>query len=196
MRTLDRIVSLRDFEDFAAAYTGIGKAQAVWLWDGEQRRVHLTVAGTDGAALAPGDTLYRNLLDAIDAARPPHQPLKVSPCRMLSFGLTASLWIDPAHETPTVLAAAAAALALDFGFAVRQFGQPVSGSEILASLQRVSGVVGADLDQITRVGSGISPQSVAGPDGQLPARTAHWQGNTLQAADLLLIDPAAVTAQA
>ncbi|PLX77649.1 MAG: putative baseplate assembly protein [Azoarcus sp.] len=193
VRTLDRIVSLRDFEDFAAAYTGIGKAQAVWLWDGEQRRVHLTVAGADGAALAPADTLYRNLLDAIDAARPPHQPLRVSPCRMLYFCLSASLWIDPEHEPPTVLAAAAAALAHDFGFAVRKFGQPVSGSEILASLQRVSGVIGADLDRITRVGGGLGPQTVAGPDGQLPARTAHWQGNTLQPADLLLIDPAAVT---
>ena len=193
VRTLDRIVSLRDFEDFAAAFTGIGKAQAVWLWDGEQRRVHLTVAGADGAAIAPGDTLYRNLLDAIDAARPPHQPLKVSPCRTLYFGLSASLWIDPAHTPPSVLAAAASALACDFGFAARQFGQPVSGSEILASLQRVSGVTGADLDQLVPVGPGGGTQTVAGPDGQLPARTAHWQGNTLQPADLLLIDPAAIT---
>jgi predicted phage baseplate assembly protein len=67
VRTLDRIVSLRDFEDFAAAFTGIGKAQAVWLWDGEQRMVHLTVAGTDGAPLDPNAALYRNLLAAIDA---------------------------------------------------------------------------------------------------------------------------------
>jgi len=32
--TLDRIVSLRDFEDFARAFSGIGKAQAINLWNG------------------------------------------------------------------------------------------------------------------------------------------------------------------
>ena len=32
--TLDRIVSLRDFEDFSRAFAGVGKAQAVQLWNG------------------------------------------------------------------------------------------------------------------------------------------------------------------
>jgi hypothetical protein len=135
VRTLDRIVSLRDFEDFAAAFTGIGKAQAVWLWDGEQRMVHLTVAGTDGAPLDPNGALYRNLLAAIDAARPPHQPLRVSPCRDLRFGLTAGLWIAPDYESEKVLAAAGQALETAFGFGARAFGQPVTGSEVLAALQ-------------------------------------------------------------
>lgn len=193
VRTLDRIVSLRDFEDFAAAFTGIGKAQAVWLWDGERRLVHLTVAGTDGAAIDPDAALYRNLLAAIDAARPPHQPLRVSPCRDLSFGLTAGLWIAADHEAEKVLAAARRALATRFGFTARDFGQPVSGSEVLAALQGVAGVVGADLDQLAQVASGLAVLTVSGPDGSIPARSARWQGNTLQPADLLLLDPAAVT---
>src|SRR6185369_4378214 len=112
-----------------AAFTGIGKAQAVWLWDGEQRLVHLTVAGTDGAPLDPNAALYRNLLAAIDAARPPHQPLRVSPYHDLRFGLTAGLWIAADYEAEKVLAAARQALAASFGFAARAFGQPVSGSE-------------------------------------------------------------------
>ncbi len=53
MLTLDRIVSLRDFEDFARAFAGIGKAQATWLWDGERRLVHLTVAASNGGAVRP-----------------------------------------------------------------------------------------------------------------------------------------------
>ena len=32
VRTLDRIVSLSDYEDFARAFAGIGKAMAVWVW--------------------------------------------------------------------------------------------------------------------------------------------------------------------
>lgn len=193
VRTLDRIVSLRDFEDFAAAFTGIGKAQAVWLWDGEQRLVHLTVAGADGAALDPTSMLYRNLLAAIDAARPPHQPLRVSPGRDLGFGLVAGLWIAADRESAKVLAAASDALKSAFGFAARAFGQPVSGSEVLAVLQNVPGVIGADLDKLTLVKDGLVSQTVSGPDGRLPANTARWQSNSLLPADLLLLDPGAVT---
>jgi hypothetical protein len=193
VRTLERIVSLRDFEDFAAAFTGIGKAQAVWLWDGEQRLVHLTVSGADGAAVAPGATLYRNLLAAIEAARPPHQPLVIAPCGDLRFGLVAGLWIAPEYEAEKVLAAAADALAAAFGFAARDFAQPVTGSEVLAALQVVPGVVGADLDRLIQVDNEQTVLTANGPDGQIPARAARWQGNSLRAADLLLIDPAAVT---
>lgn len=193
VRTLDRIVSLRDFEDFAAAFTGIGKAQAVWLWDGERRMVHLTVAGTGGAPLDPNAALYRNLLAAIDSARPPYQPLRVSPGRDLRFGLTAGLWIAPEYAPERVLAAAGKALAAAFGFAARAFGQPVTGSEALAALQGVAGVVGADLDRLIQVESGLTVRTANGPDGSIPALSARWQGNSLQPADLLLLDPAAVT---
>lgn len=193
VRTLDRIVSLRDFEDFAAAFTGIGKAQAVWLWDGERRMVHLTVAGTGGAPLDPNAALYRNLLAAIDSARPPYQPLRVSPGRDLRFGLTAGLWIAPEYAPERVLAAAGKALAAAFGFAARAFGQPVTGSEVLAALQGVAGVVGTDLDRLIQVESGLTVRTANGPDGSIPALSARWQGNSLQPADLLLLDPAAVT---
>jgi predicted phage baseplate assembly protein len=194
VRTLDRIVSLRDFEDFAAAFTGIGKAQAVWLWDGEQRMVHLTVAGTDGAPLDPNGALYRNLLAAIDGARPPHQPLRVGPCHDLRFGLTAGLWIEPDYEAEKVLATARLALATAFGFAARAFGQQVTGSEVLAALQGLSGVIGVDLDHLVQFEAGLTVRSSNRPDGSLPAFTAHWDdSNGLQAADLLLIDPTAVT---
>lgn len=192
VRTLERIVSLRDFEDFAAAFTGIGKAQAVWLWDGERRLVHLTVSGSDGAALDPGAALYRNLLAAIDAARPPHQPLRVSPCRDLRFGLSAGLWIAPDREAAKVIAAAHEALKTAFGFAARDFGQPLTGSEILTALQGVAGVVGADLDNLTQFRDGLKVLAVTGPDGRLPANTARWQNNALLPADLLLLDPGAV----
>jgi predicted phage baseplate assembly protein len=191
VRTLDRIVSLRDFEDFAAAFTGIGKAQAVWLWDGEQRMVHLTVAGTDGTPLDPNGALYRNLLAAIDSARPPYQPLRVSPSHDLRFGLTAGLWIAADYEAEKVLAAAGKALETAFGFAARAFGQPVTGSEVLAALQGVAGVIGADLDRL-QVDSGLTILTSNGPDSSIPARSARWQDSSLQPADLLLLDPTAV----
>ena len=159
--------------------------------------VHLTVAGTDGAPLDPNAALYRNLLAAIDDARPPYQPLRVSPCRDLRFGLTAGLWIAADYEAEKVLASARNALENTFGFAARAFGQPVTGSEVLAALQGVAGVIGAELDKLIQVQpgttSGLTVLTSNGPDGNIPARSARWQGNSLQPADLLLIDPAAVT---
>ena len=35
--TLERVVSLQDYEDFARAYPGIAKALATWTWDGRKR---------------------------------------------------------------------------------------------------------------------------------------------------------------
>ena len=55
--TLDRIVSVKDFEDFAVAFSGIGKAQAIWLWNGESRIVHLTISRADGEELVEGVTV-------------------------------------------------------------------------------------------------------------------------------------------
>ena len=57
--TLGRVVSLKDFEDFAKAFAGIAKAQANWIWDNENRSIHLTVAAVDGKQL--DENMHRNL---------------------------------------------------------------------------------------------------------------------------------------
>jgi PA14 domain/Baseplate J-like protein len=189
--TLDRIVSLRDFEDFAAAFTGIGNAQAVWLWNGERRLIHLTVAGVDGADIDPDSALYRNLAEAIDAVRPAHQPLKLEPGKVLRFGLTAKLRVNAAYQTDKVLAAVRAALAAAYDFSVRQYGQSLSGSELLACMQGVAGVDWVDLDSM-RLHRDTFTQSVAGPNGRLRAWRARWQGGQIQPAEILLLDPADV----
>ena len=97
--TLDRIVSLRDFEDFARAFAGIGKAQATWLWDGEQRIVHLTIAAatSNGAdfTVDPTSALFANLTSAIDAARDTVQRLLIASYEPIFFRLKARILIDP-----------------------------------------------------------------------------------------------------
>ncbi|VVO61173.1 hypothetical protein PS838_00800 [Pseudomonas fluorescens] len=192
VRTLDRIVSLRDFEDFAAAFVGVGKAQAVWLWDGERRLVHLTVSGAGGVGIDPGTALYRNLAAAIDAVRPAHQPLRLASGAVLRFGVTAKVRIHPDYQSAAVLNAVRSALEQAFGFAARSYGQPVSGSEVLAVIQRVPGVERVDLDSL-QSDDGLSSSHVAGPDGRLRARGARWQNQQILAAQLLLLDPTAVT---
>ena len=185
---LDRVVSLRDFEDYAAAFAGVGKAQAVWLWDGERRLVHLTVVGLDGADIEKGLALHRNLVASIDGVRPAHQALRVEPGVILRFGFTAKVRIHPDYLAETVLPAVRAALAEAFGFRQRGYGQSLSGSELLSVIQRVAGIERVDLD-VMRLHPG---GTATGPDGRLRARGARWQGTQILPAQLLLIDPADV----
>ncbi|WP_426211280.1 PA14 domain-containing protein [Massilia sp. TWP1-3-3] len=194
VRTLDRIVSLRDVQDFAAAFAGIGKAQAVWLWNGAQRLVHLTVGGVDGADIDPLSALHRNLAAAVDAARAPHQMLTIAPGRTLWFGLDARVAVLAGQRAAPVLARVRLALQAAFGFAARSYGQSLSGSELLAAMQAVEGVDWIDLDQmrLRATPGGPVQAQVPGPDGRLRSQRAHWQDGQVAPAELLLPDLADV----
>ena len=187
VRTLDRIVSLQDFEDFAAAFTGIGKAQAVWLWDGQTRLVHLTVAGMDGVEVTHDSALFRNLAQAIDDARPPHQPMKLATGQILRFGLSAELCIHADYSAEKVITSVRSVLATCYDFHSRHFGQSLTGSDVLARMQAVDGVASVDLNSVHLHGEGIS-EIVNGPNSRLRIRGAHWQENRIVPAQLLVID--------
>src|SRR5690606_21890767 len=134
--------------DFAAAFAGVGKAQATVLWSGERRLVHLTVAAAGGAEVEEDSALYENLLAAIDAARPPGEAVVVQSFTPLLFTLEARVIVDEAHVAEDVQAAVAAALVAAFSFEARHFGQSVTTSEVLAVMQAVAGVVAVDLDRL------------------------------------------------
>lgn len=186
VRTLDRVVSLADFEDFARTFGGIGKARAEWLWAGSQRLVHVTVAGPDGAE--PSPTVRGSLVEAMNRARAPHQPARVSPFSPLFFSLSASLKIDPDYERESVLAAAEEALRAAFSFRYRQFGQRAAKAEVIATLERVDGVLAVDLDTLSyEVTSGGNTADEFG----LPALGARFDQATraILPAQLLMIVP-------
>lgn len=189
--TLERIVSLLDFESFAAAFAGVGKAQAVWLWNGQERLVYVTITGVDGAAIEKSSALYQNLFTAIDGARPAHQGLRLEPGVVLRLGLDASLRIDPTYVAKSVLSACRAALEQAFGFSAREYGQSLSGSEVVSALQRTPGVLRVDLDRL-RARDGAQVTTAEGPDGRLRALGARFQGTSILPAQLLLLDAADV----
>jgi hypothetical protein len=186
VRTLDRVVSLTDFEDFARAFSGIGKARADWIWAGSQRVVHVTVAGPDGAEVAP--EVLVNLIAALDRARVPHQPAQLAPHAPLFFTLTANLRIDAAYEQEAVLASADAAVREAFSFAGRGFAERAAKSDVIATLERVDGVLAVDLDAMSyEVSSGGNTADAFG----LPARGARFDQatHTILPAQLLLVTP-------
>ena len=181
--TLDRIVSLRDHEDFAAAFAGIGKAAATSTWDGVVRGVVLTVAGIGGAAVGATDPLMADLTAAVQAAGNPRVPLVIRPAEIGRFTLEASLVLGPAFVADAVVEAARVALLDHFSFARRGFGQIVSLGEVDQVLHAVRGVVGVLVTRLHRTDEGAARNSVLRARALVPGRPPPAAG-----AEVLVID--------
>jgi Baseplate J-like protein len=178
VRTLDRVVSLLDYEDFARAYAGIAKALATWSWDGQRRGVFLTVAGPEGDPVA--DEVLARLESAIRRAGDPFVALRLKSYRPAEFRVRFKVKVDPASDKPVVLASTVDALRDRFSFAARAFGQPVALAEVVATIQAVSGVVAVDVDRLVRTdgvgGSGLDqplPAAVPQPSSLADADAAE-----------------------
>ena len=144
--TLDRIVSLRDFEDFARAFAGIGKAQAVSIWNGESHLVHITLADDDGDPVS--DDTMEKLRDAIDDARDPSVDVVLDNYDPLTFALEVTVQYDGTYLEEKVQAGIGDALKDAFSFEKRSFGQPVTAAEIFATIHQVEGVIAVDLNAL------------------------------------------------
>ncbi len=195
VRTLDRIVSLRDFEDFAATYAGIGKARAVPVWTGEAYRVHITLATASGKPLSDESELMGNLEDAIEAVRDPTVEIELAGFAPRFFNLEAGLKIDERYLPDQVKAQVRGELEKAFCFARRDFGQSVTAAEVISLIQAVPGVIYVDLDALYPVASDGSIPGSTTPATVIPAFPAHWDKNskTIDTGQLLLISVAGIT---
>jgi len=188
--TIDRIVSLSDYEDFAAAFAGIGQAQAQSLLVGTQIIVQITVAGVEGASVDVNTPLALSLSAAIDAARDPLPVVNVSSYQPILFNITATILID---ETDYVAAAVHAqvvsTITTYFAFDNRSLAQPVTAAEIVATIQAVPGVVAVDLYQLYRGDDPTGPSQTS-PKPYLPANFASVNNSgDILPAEMLLLNP-------
>jgi hypothetical protein len=186
VRTLDRVVSLQDYEDFARAFAGIAKAFAVWSRTGNSRGVFITVAGPQGTAVLNGDLVYGNLVGAIRALGDPSVPFRVASYTPRSFRVVPNLKVDPAYLWDAVQAEVEKALRTTFSFDARDLGQPLALSEVIATIQAVAGVVAVTVASFYRsdnqADSTVPPQLTAA----LPVGGA---GDDTLPAELLTLDP-------
>lgn len=190
VRTLDRIVSLQDFEDFARAFAGIGKAQVNVVQNGVTQIVHLTVGAIGGAAVLPDSSLYQNLEKAIDAARDPVQVVvQIDSYKPIFFNVEAKIIVDPRRQPEPVLAAVRQAIKETFAFENRLFGQPVTSAEAISAMQSVPGVIAVDLDGLYLRGYSKTVEE------SLIAEPAKWnqEKNQITPAELLLLNPKGIT---
>ncbi len=140
---LDRLVSARDYADFARTFAGIAKAYAVELPSG---LIHLTVAGLDDMQLEPSSDLWRNLRAALRRYGDPQQAfeLKLRELKLLVF--SANVSIHPDYQWAKVEPRLRAALLNHFSFDRRELGQGATLGEAISVMQRLAGVEYVDVD--------------------------------------------------
>jgi Baseplate J-like protein len=182
VRTLDRIVSREDYEDFAAAFAGIGKSQAVDLWSGEHHFVYLTIAGQDGKPITDSKFLD-NFHDALNKVRDPTQFIQVGTFSQIHFNLTANIAVDNRYVVKDVFASVETALLDTFSFPRRGFGQGVTTAEVVTIIHRIEGVIFVDIDKLYLSGESEYLQQI------LTAKIAYvGNNNAIQPTQLLLIN--------
>ena len=183
--TLDRAVSIRDYEDFARAFGGIAKAHAVWIVSGPARGVYVTIAGIDGSHVPNPGPLHDTLLAALRQFGTPWTPVRVEPYIATQFAVSAQVKVNAAADATAVLERARSALRRRYGFAERDFGQGVSVDQIAATIHAVDSVIAVNVTTLKVVGSSTAYQP------RLRARVPSAQSSGLpMAAEILTLAPA------
>ncbi|WP_370949863.1 putative baseplate assembly protein [Amycolatopsis sp. cg5] len=177
----ERLVSVPDFEDFAKARAGVGRASARRLFNGTRQIVHVTVAGADDIALQEDSDIVTTLRTALSEQGDPSTPTDVAVREAVLLVISANIRVHPDHDWETVEPAVRAALTARLGFRNRELGQPAYLSEVLAIAQAVPGVDYVDVDVFAGVPGGITPVGLDGlletldePRTVVPARLAEY----------------------
>ncbi|MFB7614939.1 putative baseplate assembly protein [Kitasatospora sp. NPDC056181] len=179
LKTLDRLVSLPDYADFARAFAGVGKATADRLSDGRGGVVVVTVAGADGTLLSRESDVVRNLRTALRRFGDPAVRIRVLPAERLVLSVDAEVRLLPDRQWAAVEPLLRAALLDAFGPVRRDLAQGVPGSEVVALLQSVPGVHSVRGLALTSVPEGAEPPPGQHPGPWLPALGARRVGNDI-----------------
>lgn len=145
--TLDRAVSVLDYQHFARAFSGVAKAHALWINAGPSKGIYITIAGINGAHIPSNSGTYKNLMNSLRRYGDPMLPLNLVNYTPASFFLGMAVKVNSDAERSTVLETLESALRDHFSFRNRDFGQHVSQDEILAIAH---GIVNIEAVRITR----------------------------------------------
>ncbi|QTA89087.1 CHP02243 [Desulfonema magnum] len=179
----DRIVSLGDYENFAATFPGVAKAQATRFRVKNRFLVHITLAGEKGREIPNNSKIAQTLFDAIKNRHIYGQAVKLQSYKPLRFGLEADIFFDTNHREEKVEERVRAALLDAFSFENQKFGQKVTKSDAVPVIQNTPGVV-----YVVFKGFIMEHQKEA---RSLEALKAHWdyEKDKVLPAEMLLIDP-------
>ena len=177
VQALDRLVSVRDYEDFARTFAGIAKASAARFTRGRRQFVHLTIAGQDDIPIAETSDLFQALAEALVRFGDVALPVQVAVREAKLIAGAARVRIHPDYLWESVAPMITKALQLTFGFDARSLGQPLFPSEVIATIQAVPGVEYVDLDAL----DGFTLAELQATNPPLGQRLANADVNTVPA---------------
>ena len=188
IRTLERIVSLNDYKNFVQAFPGIGKILVQRLHGLKTKWIQITIASQEGKPIPSTSTICRDLVGTIHTLQAIPVPIRVDTYDPLYFRLAACVTISAnakADDRKHIQETIHQTLATHYGFAQRNFGQSITSSDIIATLQDIVGVVAIEIIALYLRDSSPHIAQV------LPALQARWDPihNRLRKAQLLLISP-------
>lgn len=194
--TLGRIVSLRDFEDFALDYSGIDKAGAWGMIAEGGRMVQLTLAAPGGVPIPGGSALISDLLNAIQSNRAFDSPVLIQSYRPVRVLVEASIQVMPGFLWDDVRKDVLARVADAFSFTRARFGGGISAASVVSVMQSVRGVQAVDLESFSWAGRGDDGDDAGGAGGGGDPRERRAAPPSLDPvtreilpAELVLLDP-------
>jgi predicted phage baseplate assembly protein len=198
---LDRLVSVRDYADFARTYAGIGKAAAARLSDGHTLLVHVTIAGKDDIPIDENSDLYRNLFQALEQYGDPYQPLRLAVRRLRLLVINARVKVLPDYQWESVGPNVKDALLDFYSFERRALGQSAFKSETYAVMQAVPGVQYVDLRvfdsvsenttsaELANLASTLTANDFVGAEMAMPNKGAKDPAHSILPAELVMLTP-------
>lgn len=191
VQTLDRVVSLADYEAFAREFGGVGKAMASEMRDGMRAVVLLTIADSAMRSPPSGSSVVTGLATALAAAAVPGRKVVIQGFDDYLAVVEIALATDGDLPRGSVEHTVRKALAAAFGKFSRRFGEALFKSMLLAAVQDVPGVRGARIKQWRRaVAEPFLLQSGVGEDG---ARLSCPGPTLVRKAGLLTIESTHIT---
>jgi predicted phage baseplate assembly protein len=188
--TLDRAVSIRDYEDYSRGFAGIAKAHAVWIPAGQARGVFITVAGIAGAPVVERGPTHDALVGSLRRFGDPLLPLRIVSYVPVLVRIAADVKVSDEADAKVVLPAVERALRARFDFAARGFGQSISVDEIAAVIHAITGVVGVRVWRLHRGDKAAGdPEFEPRIDPALPIPSVEAAPSP---AELLILDDAAL----
>ncbi len=156
VQALDRLVSVKDYADFARTYAGIAKANATL----QSGTVSVVIAGMNDIPISKTSDLFFNLRKSMKSFGDPHQPFTLDIRKLKLLAMSAKIAVDPDYDPVLVTANVTNALLAQISFDARELGQHALLSEVIRIMQAVAGVVYIDVDQFGFIPETLKPDEV------------------------------------
>lgn len=166
--SLDRLLSVKDHENFALRFAGIAKASSrlvgskgVYVhW-----RVQTVVAGNEPRVLEPSSDLIERLREAMQRFGDPALEVEVVPAKLEPLSIVAKVEVTTGYVFHEVAARLRAALTEQLGYAAQGIGQSIHPSRIVAIMHGVVGVDFVDLDAMRVFATEAKEPLIFDPNG-------------------------------